>query len=720
MHFGVKEHLTTIFRHWVKIVLVIFGALLVTGAMAFLSSKVYVSEARILILNSSPAERAARSTFSESGGAASPQEQVLTQVQIIKSPALAEKLALQLGPQRVVDEMSWRWDWLREIPGEIKDRIVGSLYGWGPTADILRAIGIRDPNLFTGEAGPPLGAARDKIMDALIAEGIIKTDMFGVAFQAPSPDFAADALNAMIDIYVGHVVGLRRPVDTAAIAQQEAERLEVALGVAEEELRVYARTHDILSIDRQKDLLLDRWSRTQEELAQARRDAGEINTRLTVTENQIATLPRNEAITTTTRPNPVADSLRERLVQLQTESQRYVEGSAAAVRLQREIESVSSQLEREAQAVSGAETVGASSLYQELNNRITRETADREAVDVRISFLENQLKSVEDELRRVDSHELQYRQLARAVEAKEEAYRYALQKREETAIQTQIDQPSLAQVVPVEQGNLPEDPSSPQRARLLVLGIIAGTMAGIGMAYILEFARRTVSTEREAEMAVGLPVLVATERFGLLSRRMKRTRLELRRFAVWIGHQRRPDTPLRLLLSSAHRRSGQSSLVTELARSLQQQGAHVLSLRLELNERAAETGEIKPVKGAAGDFRNELVVIRAPAWEMARRVHDLLEPEAGTGPSHEVVLVDAPDILRFPEQGSLVELTDLVVPVIEAERTRLPEIREQLDDLRAMEAQVPGIALTKRRQSRSSWAFSWMAMTQRKAGERAV
>ena len=720
MHFGVREHLTTILRHWGKILLVLAGAVFVTGSIAFLSSKVYVSHARILILSSSPAERASRPNASDAvGPTASPQEQVLTQVAIIQSPALAEELALKLGPQRVVDEMRWRWDWLREIPANIKDRVISVMYGWSPTAALLETVGIQDPRGAGGVGGEPVGAARDKILDAMHAEAIVKTDIFSVAFGAPSPEFAAEVLNGLIDLYVENVVDLRRPVDTAAIAEQEAARLERVLQNAEEELRAFTQEFDILSLERQKDLLLDRWSRTQEELSQARRTSGEITTKLAVLREQIAILPRSESISTTTRPNPVVDRLRERIVQLEAEAQRFVSGSVAAVRLQREIDTLSAQLEDEAQAVSGAQTTGTSSLFQQLTNTVAVETAELEAADVRIGFLEEDLKTISAELRRVDGHELQYRQLERAVEAKEEAYRYALQKREETAIQTQIDEPSLAQVVPVERGSVPEVAAAPRRGRLLALGIIAGTLAGLGLAYLLEFARKTVSTVREAELAVGLPVLAATERFGLISRKLKRTRLEVRRFAVWVLHQRRSDPSLKLLFCAAHRQSGQSSLVDELAQSLHQHGADVLTLRLELADRTEAKGYIDPVEEGVTPHRAEATTIRAPAWEIGRLVRALIAPDDGSTPaSHEIILIDAPDIARFPEQGTIAELADLALPVIEADRTQLNEVRSLIDNLRVMGATVPGIALTKRRLTRSSWAFSWMALTQRKLMER--
>lgn len=780
MNFGFREHLATVMRHWGKIVLVIMASVMVTGAIAFLSSRVYVSEARILILNSSPAERVSRTIVTDAAGVtSSPQEQVMTQVEIIQSPALAEELAIRLGPERVLEEMTWRWDWLRDLPDTLKDRAISALYGIPVTADLLRGVGIAEPG-GAEAGGPPVGAARDEILDAMHAEAIVRTDMFGVAYAAPSPEFAAEVLNGLIDIYVSRVVDLGRPVDAAAVAQQEADRLERVLREAETELRSFAQEFDILSIDRQKDLLLSRWSRTQEALSEARLAALETEKRLAVLEEEIASLPRNEAISVTTQPNPVVDRLRERALQLQTDLQRFVAGSAARDRIEREIDAIQRQLADEDVAVRGQQTTGASSLFQQLRNTATIAEAEGEATQARILFLERELEQVEQELRRIDSHEMTYRQLARNVEVKEEAYRFALQKREETLLQSQLAQPSLSTVVPVERGAVPDVPVSPRRARLLVLGVAAGILAGIGLAYLLEFARRTVSTPREAELAVGLPVLALTERYGLLSRRLKRTRLEMRRFAVWIMGQPQPSAggmprPLRLLFSSSHRRSGQTALVGELARTLHQQGANVLTLQLHLRQGGAQKTEFQDIAGDGAGPKNRVAVVRAPAYEMARILRELCAPsplaiapfgetvveaaravtppdrvedtpddaaedatgsvaeeaapgvglavpraEATRAADFDVVLIDAPDFGRFPEQGALVALSDLVLPVIEADRTRLAEIRSQLDDLAMMHANVPGLLLTKRRQTQSSWAFSWLALTQRRAMERAA
>lgn len=747
MHFGLQEHLTTIRRHMGKIALIMLVSTMLTGAVGFMSSKVYVSQSRVLLLNSSPAERASRPSSTDLRvGFSSPQDQVLTQVEILQSPALAEKLVIKLGPERVLDEMTWRWDWLRELPSQLKDDIISKLYGFALTRQVLDTIGIREP--IAGVAGgPPIEAARDKIIKGLRAEGIVKTDLFGVAFAAPSAEFAAEALNGMIDTYIEHMVELRRPLDTAAIAQKEAERLESSLGEAEGSLRKFSKEFDILSIERQKDLLLDRWSRMQEELSRAEGSLLETLSKIAVLERDISTLPRQEAISLTTRPNPIVDRLRERLVQVQAELQRYVVGSDAAVRLRREIDTISAQIVEEAKAVNGQETVGSSALYLQLTNLATLEAAEKEALDARIIFLTKEFEAIDTELRRVVSHELEYRQLARNVEAREEAYRYALLKREETAIQASIAQSSLAQVVPVERGDVPSAAAGPRRLRLVALGLIAGLLSGIGLAYFLEFTRRTISTIKEAELASGLPVLSVSERFGLFSKRLKSTRFAIRRFAVWVARQHVPDRGVRLLFTAAHGKTGQSLFVKELATSLQKQGMDVLTLLLDPNGRSNAKVSYKSTSDKASGQRSMVVTVRAPAWEMSRSLQELLsqlgkppeppavftpqdgdeeapvtEPKKEEGvadlPADCVVIIDAPSFQRFPELGSLAEFADRAIPVVEADRTKTSEMQDLLETVRRMEVDLPGIILTKRRMKKSSWAFGWSASTQRKMWEK--
>ncbi len=720
MKLGLRAHLVTIARHWAKVVLVILGAVMVTGAIGVLSSKVYVAETRILIMSRSPAARAAPSGFSEGFQNGSPEDQVLTQVAIFKSPLLAMQLAEELGPERVVAAMTWRWDWLRNLPRTWRGQAVIFLADWPPTRDMVLSLGIAIP---TGRPAPAtVGTAAGKISDNLHADGILRTDMFGAALASPDPAFAAKALNRMVEIYADHVVALNRPLRTAEIARSEAERLEVELRETERRLRDYTETNRILSLEKQKDQLIDRLSRVQDALAQARREQMETVSKIAEIGQRIALLPREEAVSVTTVPNPLIDRLNERLAGLETELLQYVAGSLAANKVRIEIDGIRDQLARTRNDVVGSETVGASVLYQQLQGNLAQEMAEQQAQIVRVEVLGQEMAEAEAELRRLDGLELEYNELRRTVDAKEEAYRYALQKREETTIADSLNLASnLSQVVQVEPAVQPAVPTSPRRFRLITLGLVVGSMFGFALAYVLEFSRRTVATQREAEIALGRPVIGLQYQPSLLRRRDAANRVELRRMISRLRQDMVEGKTRVLMLIAADRSAEPPRLAASLARALQDQGMATLLIRLVVPApgkdglRVAVLGQDeKPVRDP-GDYigqdarqtRRDTATITGPAGGQCKAVATLLRERRRL---YDLIVIESADLDGFPEAINLAPMIDAVVPVVEADATPVPRVIDLAEQFVDAGAVVPGIVLTRQRRTHASWAFCWMAM----------
>lgn len=723
MRLGLRGHFVTVFRHWAMLIFVVISAFLTAGMIAFLSSKVYVAETRVLILTRSPAARATSTNFTSDSQTNSPQEQVLTQVEIIKSPLLAMRLAEALGPERVIAEMTWRWDWLRELPNVWKERAILALYDWAPTREILDAAGFRISQLGAGSS--LIEDAAEVISDNLHVEAILKTDMFGAAFSAPDGAFSAEVLNNLIDIYSSHVVALQSPLQTAEIAQLEVDRLERELRDHERRLREYSEQNRILSIEKQKDLLLDRRARVQDELADARRERLETIQKVAAIETQIQGLPSAEAVSVTTVANPLVDRLRERLAQLETEARQFVPGSVSANKIQIEIGGIRNQLASAETAVRGSETVGTSGLYQQLQANVMQQLSDQTAQETRVEFVSTQLANIEAELFRLDDLTLRYVELQRMADAKEEAFRYALQKREETAIADQLlEGRSLSQVVQVEPATEPSRAASPRRFRLLVLGLIVGGMFGVALAYLLEFSRRTMLTRREAEAALGLPVLVSQQMTGLIRRRKRANRTQVRGFASRLQYQLSQDKSRILMLISAERQTGQTTVISRISDVLVEQGESVLIVQLGLVGRASRDAQIT-VKGADGEparepgedaptdidrIRRDTAVVKGPTGKMHAALSDLIKER---GSMYDVVLIDCPDLVRFPEALFVAALADSVLPVVQAGRSKVRNILELIDRFVEIDADVPGVVMTMLRHSEPSWAFCWMSTMRR-------
>lgn len=702
IQFGLREHLATIFRHRWKIVLVFIGAVGVAGAFAFLSSPVYVAGARMVILDQDPAQRLSGAT----GGndfTLSAQERVLTQVEIAASPQLVERAAQQLGPQRVVERLTWRWDWLREIPGRVKDRIVAAAAAFGPTRLVMAQLGWQpQPPAPTS----PLEAARQKIDAALFVDAVPKTDMFVIAVEAPDPDFAAEIVNSMVDVYVAHLAELRRPVRVAELARREAARLAEELRAVEERAQAYAEANGIVSIDSQKDLLLGRLSEAETQLAAAERERLEAERNIASLRSEIEPLPPQIRTSTVTRRNPAADQLLDRIATLEARAAQFVPGSSAAASLQAEIAAVRAQLRNVAGEISEAETTAANQTVEDLRTRLVLQRADARALTVRVETLRTQIADLEAELRRLEGHESAYRARVREAEAKQEALRYALQRQEETRISERLAQASLSRVVPVGPALTPLVPERPRRKITLILGAAVGLAGGIGLAYALEFVRRTMTTREEVEATLGHPAVASFWRARRRLQEHQLNRIECRHLINMVADLRGRQRTVTVLVTSARGGEGRSYVAERLAEELRDEGATVLLVGVEhtparvaptppdaVSPPADDRSERLPTVDG-GNGRLDAVHLSGSPAETHSRLNAMLDERRHR---HDVVVIDSLPVESCPEQLRVVGRVDSVIFVVEADRTPVFAAQRCVRAFEEAGMATLGVVLNKRR-----------------------
>lgn len=709
MQFGLREHLATVFRHRWKIALVFIGSAGSAAAFAFLSSQVYIASARVLILDRDPVQIVVGQ--GDAGLSVNPQEQVLTQVEIVESPQIAEAAALRIGPERVAAALSWRWDWLRQLPRLLRQRLIDGLASFGPTRSALMAIGWR-PSV----PAPPdmLAVARERIAAHLFTAAIPKTDMFAVAVEAPDPAFAALLANEIVAAYVEYLATLRSPTRTAQLAAAEADRLEAELRMAEERAQRFAETHGIVSLASQKELLLGRINEAAKALTDAEREKMEAAQKLASIRAQVEAMPAEGPTATVTRRNPAADLLIDRIAELEARARRFVPGSPAAGDVRREIDAVRERLRAVSGPVAETETVGASTAVQELRTTLVLQEADARALEVRAVAIAAELDTLRAELRRIDGHEVEYRGLVREAESKEEALRFAMQRREETAITERLADAQLSRVVPVGAAVAPVAPERPRRVVTLILGAVAGLAGGLGLAYALEFMRRTLATREEVEGALGVPTLASL----LLVRRRRRDRLmneiEMRRLVNALrGIEARRGAAV-ILVASARGGEGRSLVATRLAEALRDEGASALLLQVALSggsappvraiAPSAPPRPAEPGLPVAAAQTGPLVVSGGPADTLAQL--GALLPDARE--RHHFVVIDPPPLDLCPEQVRILPQVDAVVLVVAAEQTPVFAVRQAAAALAQAGGNLLGVVLNKRRFPIPGWVYHWL------------
>ncbi|MBK1703180.1 GumC family protein [Halochromatium glycolicum] len=642
--FGLREHVQVLSRHAGKIILIPLVGFVTALAISFSVSEVYVAEARLLVQLSREPFRlsAVLNPNAVNTVPRSAEDELRTEVEIFKSPVVAQKLADRLGPEYVVENMTWRWDWLKKIPAEVKDRVLITLYDWGPTARLLGSLGVERPI-----SGPPdwRTVAAGKILDNIEVGTILKTDIFVVSLAAPDGDFAALALNTMLEAYFDHHSDLRQPRRALEVLAEEAERLREAVDDAQRQLHDFKREHGIASLDDQKSVLVRRIDTIEAEVSNAR---------------------------------------------------------VAAISGQKGIQAIERQL-----SALGNTTLGGS-VYSELQKRLALERAEVAAAEARAEALSVQLAQERATLAMLDAREAELNSLTMQVDIRRQALDAFVKKQFEMQTAESFDTQKLANVRPVEPAQVPPFPSKPRKALNAILGLVIGGIIALTIAYLSEYMRRTLITRQEAEEVLRRQV-PAVLRWEKPSKRASRlNELEFRRFAEALEGNGESASPRCVLITSAVSGEGRSFAAHGLAAALRARGKSVLVLSVRTDQ--TFDSDCPESKGSGSqsstnvisDSESDVVVGRG-AELLRDHVRSLRRDHAA---ELDYILVDAPDMNRYPEQQTLVPETSDVIFVIEAGRTSSMTAWNELEAIDSAKPTRVVVVLNKWRPAIPEWIYA--------------
>jgi polysaccharide chain length determinant protein (PEP-CTERM system associated) len=133
--------------------------------------------------------------------------------------------------------------------------------------------------------------------------------------------------------------------------------------------------------------------------------------------------------------------------------------------------------------------------------------------------------------RRIDAHPMRESELAtltRDYETLRVVYADLLRKKENSRMAEQLESESVtADFSIVEPAQVPSSPVSPNRQRLVVLGLLFGLALGIGLAAFLEYWDSTLRTEDDIMLALNLPTLASIPLMRSSAELAKRKRRKL-------------------------------------------------------------------------------------------------------------------------------------------------------------------------------------------------
>ncbi len=391
-------------------------------------------------------------------------------------------------------------------------------------------------------------------------------------------------------------------------------------------------------------------------------------------------------------------------------------GHPSLVRLNAQLSDVQRKMRDEAGRV--VESIGV-----ERSSAITEAAALRERV-----------RELESVALTQSAGEIELRQLERQAQASRLLYENFLSRLQETSQQESLQAADARVITPAE---VPTRPLSQSRKRGMIVGLLLGLGAGVGIVLFLNRLNNTFRTARELEEMTALTVLgsipVAGSRmhrrdvFELLTTKPNSSLAEaVRNLRTSVLFSDIDNPPKVVMITSSIPREGKSTTSSLMSLTSQQMGRKTILVDcdfrlpslakimqfdadkpgiLTLMNGAAELEDAISVEPESGLHvlmarENETKTVLNPADVLSsKKFQDLVEDLAKT---YDLVILDTPPVLVVSDARIVSKVADAVLYVVKWDSTIHGVVREGVSELRSIGAPLIGIAMTMVDESRAS------------------
>jgi polysaccharide biosynthesis transport protein len=339
-----------------------------------------------------------------------------------------------------------------------------------------------------------------------------RRNLFVIAFQDKNPRIARDYVNTLVRRYIEQNVSAKRDESFGA-TQFLAEQIKTFKGridAAEEKVNDFRRERSlILATD---EVTLRREITTgEDELSNLRIRRNELEAQRNILQN--------------------SDPLRERLAALQRRLDEllssYTEQYPEVIKVKAEIEAIRQRMRER-----GVET------YRSISDpqRFEQIQVELGALSRTIANLEGQIARNREMLREMPQVRSMLGELMAERDKERQIYEQLVGRYGQSQVSKQMeleDKSSTFRVI--DPAIMPTSPVSPNRLRIMLMGIVAGIGGAFGLIFLLDLLNRSVKSVDEVK-ALGLPIMALIPKMRDELEMLKQKRGDLRLYAVAGGY----------------------------------------------------------------------------------------------------------------------------------------------------------------------------------------
>jgi len=466
---NVRDLLTVFFKHRAKITAIFFIVVTMVIITTFLTAPVYEAKSSLLV-------KVGREYLNQPEvGSTTPvmslkQEGIInSEIEILRSPDLAGKVIETIKLEQIYPDLAKN----------------------------------------SSQKVRPLDVAIDRFEKSLGVDDVKDSSVIQISFEHKNPQIAARAVNLLVEYFKEkHLQVFSSPQSSFLEGQMAVFRKK--LQDSESEMQSFKQQNRVYSLDEQRTLLLKQRTDLSSEMMSSQNSIDELQKRLATLNARTKRLTSSNAMYTETERDKIIVEAKSKLLALQISQQellrKYKEENKLVVENGKQIQLVKNFL-REAEEDISKKVMTGNVVYQDAQRDVVKTEADLSAQRAKYATLRVQLSQLDGEIQALDLREKEMSKLKRDLTTNEKNFKVYGEKMEEARITDDLNRLKLANISVIQPASVPLTPIKPKRGLNILLGIVFGTLSGIGYALFSERNSHGLVTPEIAQRRLNLKVL---------------------------------------------------------------------------------------------------------------------------------------------------------------------------------------------------------------------
>lgn len=378
------------------------------------------------------------------------------------------------------------------------------------STDLLERVaaesGLTSPFLTSGHArddAEAVALATKDLRDDLEVTPIKRTWLIGVSYHAQDQRTARHVLDTLARLYLEKHLTLHRPSGIYNFFTTQTEQARQELQAAQDRLVAFGRKNGVVSASVERESILQKFVEFDALRAQAAAAHIEAKRRLSAVRGEMATVPAQRVAEIKTSDDAgVTRDIKARILALEIKRtdllQKFTPNYRGVVEVEAQLRDARAALAEAQGAPLREETLAANPAREWLDTERARVVADNAAAQARMQAFAATATEYRNRAQLLDARNAEERDLVLTLQAAEQKYLLYTQKAEEARISDELDRTRIANVVVAQAPTV--DYEATRNPSLAMLPIL------LGLSLLLSFSAAVAVDARDPNVAYAAPM----------------------------------------------------------------------------------------------------------------------------------------------------------------------------------------------------------------------